>query len=183
MLKLIIKKILYRIRAEYTTEQLISMGMNVGSNFKRLHGVILDPSHCWLISIGNNVTLAPRVHILAHDASTCNSIGYAKIGRVVIGNNVFVGASSVILPNTVIGNNVIIGANSTISKNIPDNSVYAGNPAKFICSYKEYVFKHKKKFLSAPVYGEDYTVRGRITTTKKLRMISSLDEKGIGYVK
>ena len=42
----IIKEILYRIRGEYTTEKLIKMGLKVGSNFKRLNGVILDPSHC-----------------------------------------------------------------------------------------------------------------------------------------
>ena len=66
----IIKEILYRIRGEYTTEKLISMGMKVGKNFGRLHGVILDPSHCWLIEIGDDVTMAPRVHVLCHDAST-----------------------------------------------------------------------------------------------------------------
>ena len=51
----ILKEILYRIRGEYTTEKLISMGMKVGQNFGRLHGVILDPSHCWLIEIGDIV--------------------------------------------------------------------------------------------------------------------------------
>lgn len=42
----------------------------MGDNFHAQEGVIIDPGHCWLIEIGNNVTLAPRVHILAHDAST-----------------------------------------------------------------------------------------------------------------
>ena len=59
-----IKELLYRIRGEYTTEKLISMGMKVGKNFGRLNGVILDPSHCWLIEIGDNVTLAPRTYSL-----------------------------------------------------------------------------------------------------------------------
>lgn len=54
-----IKELLYRFRGEFTTEKLISMGMKVGTNFNRLHGVILDPGHCWLIEIGNNVTMAP----------------------------------------------------------------------------------------------------------------------------
>lgn len=84
-----VKEILYRIRGEFTTEKLISMGMKVGENFKRLNGVILDPSHCWLIEIGNNVTMAPNVHILCHDASTKQHLGYTKIGRVTIGDNVF----------------------------------------------------------------------------------------------
>ena len=94
----ILMDFLYRLRGEYTTEKLEKMGMKVGKNFKRLNGVILDPSHCWLIEIGDNVTLAPRVHILCHDASTKAFLNYTKIGRVNIGNNVFVGAESVILP-------------------------------------------------------------------------------------
>lgn len=53
----IVKEILYRIRGEYTTEKLMKMGMKVGKNFGRLNGVILDPSHCWLIEIGDNVTM------------------------------------------------------------------------------------------------------------------------------
>ena len=54
--------------------------------------------------------MAPHVQILAHDASTKRYLGYTKIGRVLIGNNVFVGAGTIILPSVAIGNNVIIGA-------------------------------------------------------------------------
>lgn len=50
--------------------------MKVGANFNRLHGVILDPAHCWLIEIGNNVTMTPRVHILCHDASIKQFLNY-----------------------------------------------------------------------------------------------------------
>ena len=84
-----LKELIYRIRGEYTTEKLIKMGMRVGENFTRLNDVILDPAHCWLIEIGNNVTMAPRVHVLCHDASTKQFIGYTKIGGVKVGNNVF----------------------------------------------------------------------------------------------
>ena len=83
----LIKEFVYRLRGEYTTEKLIKMGLRVGVNFNRLNGVIIDPAHCWLITIGDNVTLAPRVHILAHDASTKNYLNFTKIGRVNIGNN------------------------------------------------------------------------------------------------
>lgn len=98
LLKNKIKRLVFRLRADYTTEQLKELGMVVGSNFNRMHGTIIDDSHCWLITIGDNVTMAPRVHILAHDASTCHHLGYARIGRVDIGNNVFIGADAVVLP-------------------------------------------------------------------------------------
>ena len=107
-----LKELLYRIRGEYTTEKLIAMGMKVGKNFNRLHGTILDPGHCWLIEIGDDVTMAPRVHILCHDASTKTFLNYTKVGRVTIGDRVFIGAESVVLPGVTIGNDVVIGANS-----------------------------------------------------------------------
>ena len=68
-------------------------------------------------------TMAPRVHVLCHDASTKVHLGYTKIGKVKIGNNVFVGAESVIMPNVTLGDNVIVGANSTVTKSFPDNVV------------------------------------------------------------
>ena len=163
-----IKELLYRIRGEYTTEKLIKMGLKVGKNFNRLNGVILDPSHCWLISIGDNVTIAPRVHILAHDASTKMFLDYTKIGCVKIGNNVFIGAESVVLPGVKIGNNVIIGANSTVTHNIPDNSVAVGSPAKVICSLDEYLIKEKARMSESFVYEKDFTLGGNITDRKSV---------------
>ena len=87
MLKKILKKIIYRIRGEYTIAQLREMGLRVGKKFDPQLGYELDPSHCWLIEIGDNVTFGPHVQVLAHDASMHNVLGYTKIGRVRIGNN------------------------------------------------------------------------------------------------
>ena len=177
----IIKEILYRIRGEYTTEKLISMGLTVGKNFKRLHGVILDPGHCWLLEIGNNVTMAPRVHILCHDASTKAFLGYTKIGRVTVGDNVFIGAESVVLPGVKIGSNVIIGANSTVTHDIPDNSVAAGSPARVICSLEDYLQKEQNRMQSAPCYGAEYTLRQNVSMEKRMQQKQELDGK-IGYI-
>jgi maltose O-acetyltransferase len=176
-----IKELLYRIRGEYTTEKLISMGMSVGKNFKRLHGVILDPAHCWLITVGDNVTMAPRVHILCHDASTKSFLNYTKIGRVNIGNNVFIGAESVVLPGVTIGNNVIIGANSTVTHSIPDNSVAAGSPARVICSLDAYLAKEKARMETAPCYGEEYTLRMDVSMEKRMEQKAVLADQ-IGYI-
>lgn len=176
-----VKELLYRIRGEFTTEKLISMGMKVGNNFKRLNGVILDPSHCWLIEIGDNVTMAPNVHVLCHDASTKQFLNYTKIGRVNIGNNVFVGAETVILPGVNIGNNVIIGANSTVTKDIPDNSVVAGSPAKVLCGLDEYLNKEKKRMSESICYGEEYTLRQNVSMEKRLQQKVELADR-IGYI-
>lgn len=177
-----LKKLLYRLRGEYTTEQLIKRGMRVGNNFLRLNGVILDPDHCWHIEIGDNVTLAPRVHILCHDASTKLFLDYTKIGNVKVGNDVFIGAESVVLPGVCIGNRVIIGANSTVTHNIPDNVVAAGSPAKIICTVDDYLKKEEKRMESAPCFGEEYTLRGSVSIQKRTEMVKKLKDT-IGYVK
>lgn len=177
----ILKKILYRIRGEHTTEDLVKKGLKVGKNFKRLHGVILDPAHCWLISIGNNVTMAPRVHILAHDASTKTFLDYTIIGRVNIGDNVFIGAETVVLPNVNIGNNVIIGANSTVSKDLAPNGVYVGSPARFICSTDEYLDRNRALMEKKSLYDESFIIT-HITENKKEQMLNDLEKK-IGFIK
>ncbi len=177
-----LKRLLYRLRGEYTTEQLIKRGMRVGNNFLRLNGVILDPDHCWHIEIGDNVTLAPRVHILCHDASTKLFLDYTKIGNVKIGDDVFIGAESVVLPGVCIGNRVIIGANSTVTHNIPDNVVAAGSPAKIICTVDDYLKKEEKRMESSPCFGEEYTLRGSVSIQKRTEMVKKLKDT-IGYVK
>ena len=176
-----LKELIYRIRGEYTTENLIKRGLKVGDGFNRLNGVILDPSHCWLIDIGDNVTLAPRVHILCHDASTKQFIGYTKIGRVSIGDNVFIGADSVILPGVKIGNNVIIGANSTITHDIQDNSVVVGSPAKRISSVEEYIKKEQARMNKSVCYGDEYTLRKKVSMEMKIKQKNEL-KGNIGYI-
>ncbi len=176
-----LKELVYRLRADYTTERLISMGMKVGKNFNRLHGVILDPGHCWLIEIGDNVTMAPRVHILCHDASTKAFLGYTKIGRVTIGSNVFIGADTVVLPGVTIGNNVVIGANSTVTHDIPDNTVVVGSPARPLCTLEEYLEKEKSRMTESPCYGEEWTLRQNVSMDMRMQQKQDLDGK-IGYI-
>lgn len=182
LIKHYIRRFFYRLRSNFTTEDLVKMGMTVGKDFNRMHDTILDPSHCWLITIGNTVTLAPRVHILAHDASTCHHLGYARIGRVNIGDNVFIGADTVVLPGVTIGDNCVIGANSTVTKDIPSNVVAAGNPAKIICSIEDYIERNKARMAQGPVYGEEYTLRQNITTEQKKQQKRELSEH-CGFVK
>lgn len=177
----IIKDFVYRIRGEVSTEQLVKQGMQVGKNFERLNNVLIDDSHAWLITIGDNVTLAPRVHILAHDASTKKFLGYTKIGNVTIGNNVFVGAESVILPNVTIGDNVVIGANSTVTSDIPNNVVAVGSPARVLCSLDEFMGKHKGNMKNTHVYGEEYTLRKNISMLRRIQQRNEIGKTG-GYV-
>lgn len=116
----------------------VKKGMKVGDRFDRQSGTRLDISNCWLIEIGNNVVLANRVQFLAHDDSAEQLCGYRKIGKIVVGNDVFIGANSLVLPGVTIGDGCVIGAGSVVSKSIPANSVAVGVPAQVVGTVEAY---------------------------------------------
>lgn len=68
-----------------------------------------------------------------------------------IGNNIFIGEGATILMGTTIGDNVIIGAGAVVSGNIPCNTVWAGNPARQICTLDEYKEKHLNRYEESAV--------------------------------
>lgn len=181
-IKAILRRLVFRLRGDYTTEDLIASGLTVGKNFVRMVGTIIDPAHCHHIVIGDDVTLAPRVHILAHDASLKRHLGYARIGNVTIGNRVFVGAETVVMPGVSIGDDSIIGANSTVTRSIPPRVVAAGSPARVICTLDEYLERHRRLMAMRPVYGEEYSLRSNPSMAKRRRMRSDLSDGAPGYI-
>jgi len=168
------------IRKDFLRD-LINNGLLVGKNFHMSDSVLIDVSHCWHITIGDYVTLAPRVHILAHDASMRRHLNFTKVGKVIIGNYVFIGASSIILPGVCIGNNVIIGAGSVVSRDIPDNVVAAGNPAKVLGSIDDFLVRKKEELERFPRFGKEYTVTFGITDERKKEMNEKMDDR-YGYI-
>lgn len=84
------------------------------------------------INFGSNVELGPGVAIISANHDTEDFSNHKKEKPIQIGNNVWIGANSTILPGVTIGNNVVIGANSVVTKDIPDNVVAHGNPCKVV---------------------------------------------------
>lgn len=178
-----INRIIRRIQGEQDVEKLIKRGLNVGKNLKIMGGVIIDPSHCWHISIGDNVTLAPRVHILAHDASTKVFLNYTRVANTKIGNNVFIGAGSIVLPGVTIGNNVVIGAGSVVVDDIPDESVAVGNPARVIKPLMVFLDDKKQRMRPDTVFSEKYTLRNPMFgDAERIALISACDKDGEVFV-
>ncbi|QTD36953.1 hypothetical protein JL193_12565 [Polaribacter batillariae] len=90
------------------------------------------------IIFGSNIELGPGVAIISSNHQSNNLSKHTKNKPIKIGNNVWIGANTTILPAVTIGNNVTIGANSLVSKNIPDNSIAVGNPCKVIKEKEDY---------------------------------------------
>ncbi|MEW4209506.1 acyltransferase [Priestia megaterium] len=125
--------------------------------------VYLDSVDYSKITIKKDVVISINVTILVHDYSITRALcasGHqpdkelSLVKEVVIGENCFIGAGSIILPGTQIGNNTIIGAGSVVKGNIPNNVVAAGNPCQVLCSIEDYLEKQKRNnwdFLKANV--------------------------------
>lgn len=176
------RRVITKIRGTMDIEKLKKMGLTKGDNVFINFGSIIDESFCWLISIGNNVTLAPNVHILAHDASTKKTLGFTKVGRVHIGNHVFIGAGTIVMPGVNIGDKVVVGAGSVVTKDIPSNSLATGIPARVISSFEEYMEKEKKLMENTVVFDETYTVSYGVSNKKKEEMKERLKNNKIGFI-
>ncbi len=111
----------------------IHSGKNVYFN---VNCVVLDTMK---VTIGDNVFFAPNVHIYTAthplDAIERRTVEFSK--PVTIGNDCWIGGNSVICPGVTIGNGCVIGAGSVVTKDIPDNSLAVGNPAKVIRKLNE----------------------------------------------
>ena len=176
----IIEIIKAKIRGTINLKQLKKDGLIIGENFNAMEGTIIDPGHCWLIEIGDNVTLAPRVHVLAHDASMKKSLGYTKIARVSIGNNVFLGAGTIVLPGVRIDDNTVVGAGSIVTHSLLGGGIYVGNPIKKIYEYDEWIKKEKELIKQGPKFDESYKI-GNISEKNKFVMKKQLASE-CGYI-
>lgn len=184
-LKAAIKKFIGLIPGMNATpylEILKNKGLKVGKDFTMRQDCIIDFSHAWHIAIGDNVTLAPRVHIIAHDASTWHYLGHSKVGNVTIGNRVFIGAGSIVLPGVTIGDDVIVGAGSIVTKSIAANSVAAGNPAKFIMPTDAYIRKEKEKMNAENCFDRSYSEAENVTNEQKQHLKRIAQQFGTAYL-
>lgn len=155
-MKKLVRKLIfgYRATSDSYFSYLRSRGAQIGKGgyIYSPNQTLIDVQFPWMLEIGDEVRITKGVTILNHDYSwsvwkrmSGEIIG--GVGKVKIGNNVFIGINSTILMNTEIGDNVIIGANSLVSGTCLSNSVYAGNPAKRIMSVEEYINRRKSKQL------------------------------------
>lgn len=122
----------------------IEVGENFFANFNL---TILDVGK---VTIGCNAQIAPNVSIYTagHPVHPdVRNTGYEYGIPVTIGDNVWIGGNTVILPGVTIGNNVVIGAGSVVTHDLPDNVIAAGNPCRVLRTLtdedRRFAFRHQ----------------------------------------
>src|SRR5437016_1723064 len=113
----------------------------------RLMGEANFGSEPYLVSIGKHVTIASNVSFITHDGGTWvfrHKQKYAhviKFGRIVIHDNCFIGYGATIMPGVSIGPNAVVAAQSVVTKDVPENMVAGGFPAKVLMTVEKYAEK------------------------------------------
>lgn len=130
----------HRLYMRYYVLLLKKYGMKF-SGFPRYIGINVVFDDFEKITLGERVVISDHCHFLTHDYSLTTAlisinqkpktdIAFQK--SIVIGNNVFIGKKSIIMPNVKIGSNVIIGAGAVVRGHIADNTIAIGNPCQVV---------------------------------------------------
>lgn len=174
---------LLQYRRDRYLKKCIQRGLIIGKSCVVLDGVSFDDTnYAFLIQLGDCVTVGRNVRFLAHDASMRRSLGIVKIGLIRVGSHVFIGENSIILPGVEIGEYTVIGAGSVVSSNVPARSVFAGSPAKYICSYDDFMKRHDMAFEKQPVFEISKWDFSTISPEEREKVKNAL-RNGMGYLK
>lgn len=129
-----------------------SLGVRINGNV-RFYGInrAMFGSEPWLISIGDNVFITAGVTFVTHDGGTLvlrrDDPTLEWTAPISIGNDVYIGVGSLLLPGVTIGDRVVVGARSVVTKDVPSGNVVAGNPARIIKTMDEYSEQMRRKSL------------------------------------
>jgi len=171
---------LERKKRTYLTS-LQNKGLKIGENVEIVSDFFFDPSHCFLISIGDDVTFAPNVRLIAHDASTKKLLGFTRVAPIIIESGVFLGDSVLVLPGVTIGKDSIVGTGSVVTQDIPAGSVAVGSPAKVITSIAEYKERIRQMSEQGRVFNESYLIEN-IDQSRREEMLTYLASDGQAFI-
>ena len=143
-------------RKVYAVLNHVGYAKHIGVNMKGRTFIYGNPykmfsTEPWCVTLGDNVHITNDVVFVCHDGGTLlfrHLVPDLEITKPIrVGNNVFIGTRSTIMPGVTIGDNVIVAAGSIVSRDLPSNGVYGGVPAKLIKPIDEYFRKIQQESL------------------------------------
>jgi maltose O-acetyltransferase len=156
--------------------KLQAMGLGLGQGVNLPASTWIDPTHCFLISIGDWCGFGEQCLILAHDGQMDEFLDAGLIGKVTIHESCHIGSRSVILPGVEIGPRTIVGANSVVSTSLPAETVCAGVPAKVICSLDDYLARHRERLAKTRQFPWSEYNSEALTPERRQELLSALQD-------
>ena len=144
------------------------IGVNVGAdNF-------IPDKRCWssepyLITVGSHYQITYGVRLFTHGGANVAREMYPDFdifGKIVIGDWVYIGSGSLIMPGVTIGNNVLVAAGSVVTRSVPSGMIVAGNPARIIGSVDDYIKRNMPYNLNSK----------RLSRAEKRKLLLSLPD-------
>ena len=151
-----IGRIVQKLKLRYGSQKTVirtlrGMGVQIGERC-RIYTANFG-TEPWLIRIGDHVCISNDVTFVNHDLNWPFQDKYESLtgfGTIEIRDNCQIGIRATLLPRVVIGPNAIVGACSVVTKDVPPNTVVAGNPAAVVCTLDEYEAKCRERHLDIP---------------------------------
>lgn len=169
-----LNRIIRKLKSTYLSllsleEQARRAGVKMGNN-NFINTRFWSSAEAYLIEVGSYCGITAGVKFFTHGGGHAARWKYAQFdcfGKVKLGDYVYVGNNSLIMPGVTIGNHVLIAAGSVVTKSIPDDVVVGGNPAKILCSIEDYIERNLEYNLNSK----------SMTAEEKRNLLLSLPEE------
>ncbi len=152
-----LRRLIEKLKLRYGSQETVvrtlrGMGVQIGERC-RIYTANFG-SEPYLIRIGNHVCISNDVSFVNHGLNWPFQDKYETLttfGPIDVRDNCQIGMRATILPGVVIGPNSIVGACSVVTRDVPPNTVVAGNPAKVVCTLDEYEAKLRDRHIDIPL--------------------------------
>ena len=151
-----LRRLVQKLKLRYGSQETVidtlrAMGVRIGKRC-RIYTANFG-TEPWLIRIGDHVCISNDVTFVNHDLNWPFQDKYDSLtgfGKIEIRDNCQIGVRATILPGVTIGPNAVVGACSVVTKDVPPDTVAAGNPARVICTIEEYEEKCLARHVDIP---------------------------------
>lgn len=164
------KKIIRKDTMELQITNYRGNGARIGKNVRTFSPIYSSESY--LIEVRNNVTISMGVKFVTHDNSATKIIENSTdlFGKIIIGDNCFIGINSILMPGVTLVNNIVVGSGSVVTKSFTgEGIIIGGNPAKKIGTIESY--RNKNSEYAFNTFGLSYEEKKKLILANEDKLI------------